>query len=276
MTKNIISVLLFASISGTAGASDHVGKGFSWYDDPVVDTPQQTAPSSPKVTVNHEMKPTTSQAPSSPATPTKMSPSQELDAFHKEYNDALADFYLHPSLESSYKFQKMNKEALALDSKAADFFKQNLLLHPELNYQATHPIQQTQIHEYDLRLEKQREASAHKLASMGYGLFFAFKKTDIAQAQYSKQLNAISKEYGFPLLGVSMDGSPNPAIDEVVMNNHHLDVKVTPALILVNLHDQTDLKAVYYGVASDAQIVKNLDFILNNYQSSDLNLGRSE
>lgn len=272
MNKRCYLYLLTALVSQSSFSADYVGKGFSWYDDPQPEYRQNNSSGKePMVKKEKELRPIETENKSQPK-PKKKTALDELNDFKKKYQNAIAKMYLHPSREAVYEVQKLNKKSLELSGRAADFFRQNLLHHPDINYQATHPIQQEQIHEYDLRLEQQRQQTARNAAKNGYALFYAFKKTDLARDTYSQTVQAFSSEYGFDLLGISMDGSRNKYINEVVNNKNHLNVKITPALILVNPRVKGSLKVIHYGATSAKEIVRSIDFVVNGYRSTDLNI----
>ncbi len=240
-------------------ASDHIGKGFSWYDDPeeTVDHTEQQPPmtvirTTPRSTQDSKEK----------------TASEELNDFHTEYNNAVADMYLHPSRDSVEKVMKLNAKSLELSTQATNYFNQVLLENPELNYQASHPVQQDMMHEYDqIKANKEKEA-VQSFQQQGYGLFLVYKKSDIGRDKYTQSIQQFSDEFGFQLLGVSDDGFIDENIRENKVNNGKIDSKITPALILVNPKNKTKLIAVHYGATSTKVIMNDMAFIFNGYKKA--------
>ena len=253
------TLLCLSFISFKALCNDHVGKGFSWYNDPYVDYSAPTQPHRDRLVVTTSSPKPEEKKPETYA--------QKLDAFHLKYKNILARFALDPTLKNVDALMQIENEVTQKADKAADFWQENLLLHENLNYEANHPISQEAIHQYDYVMHKKRREAVMDYSRQGYGLFYVFRRSDIYGKQYSKQIQAFADKYHFKLLGISMDGSKLSTIRDVVPNNGKLNIKITPALILVNPKRPNELKAIAFGVKTTSTIIRNISFIHNGYKT---------
>lgn len=143
----------------------HTGKGWQWYDDP---TPTVTEPDTPKVNTVHTPIPQQSQPPSDEA----LSYSEQLKAWQAEFQEAKAAAVMAPSPEHLYRLQSLIEASWDKTHQLADAWQQTLLLHPELDYNATHPTGERAKRAFFEQKDQQVEATLAKLAREGAGLFW--------------------------------------------------------------------------------------------------------
>ncbi|MBY7933073.1 conjugal transfer protein TraF [Vibrio fluvialis] len=258
--KVFFYVLIFiASINHLSFASDHVGRGFSWYDSPAREyTPKKSQPSETMTVSKSE--------------PTKVlkkekTYGEKLDDFHAKYKNIIAKAMLEPSLDSVYELMKVQDEVSKKGDAVSDYWKQNLLLHEYLNYEASHPIAQQAIHEYDAVMDAKKRLAVVDYQNRGFGLFYVYRESDIYGSKYASQVQSFADEFGFDLLGVSLDGSKLDVIRKSVDNNGKLNINLTPALVLVNPENRNDLQVIAFGVKSTSDLIRNISFIHNGFKT---------
>lgn len=259
ITKLAWLSILFVSLN--AFANDHVGRGFSWYDSPEPDYSQE------KKQPVEVMTATRTEPEKKQQKPKEKSYAEKLDDFRLKYKNILAKAMLEPSLESVHDLMKIQDSVGVKGDEVADYWKQNLLLDETLNYEATHPIAQQAIHEYDAVMETKKKLAVTDFQSRGYGLFYVYKSDDIYGKQYSEQVQSFADEFGFPLLGISLDGSKLDTIKKSVPNDGKLNINLTPALVLVNPHNNNDMQVIAFGVKTTSDIIRNISFIHNGFKT---------
>lgn len=260
---NFSRIYLFAAFSlvVTFGAesNDHVGRGFSWYDSPVKEYKPKIQQPTETMTVSR-------------TEPTKQvqkekTYAEKLDDFQAKYKNIIARAMLEPDLNSVYELMKIQDEVSKKGDAVSDYWKQNLLIHESLNYEASHPIAQQAIHEYDAVMDAKKRLAVVDYQNRGFGLFYVYKESDIYGIKYAAQVQSFADEFGFDLLGVSLDGSRLDVIKKSVDNKGKLNINLTPALVLVNPENKSDLQVIAYGVKSTADIIRNISFIHNGFKT---------
>lgn len=248
--KKIIIFLSLISFH-TYSATDYIGRGFSWYEDEIKAKKKERPKDSVSITVTP--------APKKTAT-------QELEEFHKKYNEVKNAAILYPTDENVKAFLVLKKESLERSRKFGDMTRKVTLQNPSLDYEATHPSEQLANHAYLAQQELKKIDVLNFYQQQGYGFFYLFSKNDIYGEQYSEQLQAFADQYKFDLLGISMDGSRFSGVRDVVDNNDKLQVEITPALLLVNPITK-EIEPISYGTASNSQLIDNLYFISNGFET---------
>lgn len=268
MKKSIIAtIILTLSVNAFSKTSPHVGRGFSWYE-------TKEKPVKKKDVQQEAMNKTISSPLSQPqeamsktAKTESKTPAEELDDYHKKHANLLAEWSLRPTKESAYELMVFQQEAMKLSRKATDAWKQNLMLHPELNHEAKHPTEKMAIHAYDRDTEAKENAVVSEYAKNGYGLFYVYGKDDVYGTKYGEHVQLFADSYEMPLLGISTDGVFNEHIRKNRVNNGKLNVKFTPVVLLVNMKDVNDIKVVSYGVTSGGDLRRQINFIHNGYKT---------
>lgn len=261
-TNHLMAMMIVVTALGmlSPASQAHTGKGWQWYDDP---TPTVTEPGTPKVNTVHTPIPQQSQPPSDKA----LSYSEQLKAWQAEFQEAKAAAVMAPSPEHLYRLQSLIEASWDKTHQLADAWQQTLLLHPELDYNATHPTGERAKRAFFEQKDQQVEATLAKLAREGAGLFLVFQSGDVYLHEFASQIRQFAEGEHLSLLGVSLDGSPLPELGEVKANQGKLHVAVTPAVILVNPHTHTQV-AVSYGINSIDTIKRHIHFIENGYHDS--------
>ena len=241
----------------------HNSTGWSWYSEPEAKvTPKKAKPS---MTVTRTETKPKKEPPPPILTKEQTAAIKELTEWKARYAAIKAQAVLHPSAETVHALMKMNAVSIANASQMELYWRQNLLLHPELNEEATHPTERVAHQQQLKQLDKTRHDSVTAFVEEGYALFYAFKKGDIYGIEFAKQIQQFADDEGFPLLGVSMDNSTLPTIRKVRNNEGKLALSVTPQLLLFNPQTKA-MTTIAAGVTTLDTLINNIHLVRTNFQ----------
>lgn len=254
MKIQIVCLIITLTLSFPTFAQD-TGRGWQWYEEEkegAVEEPERRVK-----TVTSQPKPATK-----PTTAT-----EQLADWQAAFLEAKAAAVMNPSVENVYRLQRLIDESWERSEKLEAAWKQVQLKYPELDYNAQHPTGERAKRQFFERKDAALDATLVQLASEGAGLFFVFNQNDVYLKEYAKQVKTFAAEYGLSLLGISMDGSALPELERVRKNNGKLDVTVTPALILVNPTQKSQV-AVSYGIKSMDDVKRQIHFVESGYKEA--------
>lgn len=213
-----------------ASASPH---GFHWYS--FEDTPKK------KLTP----KPT-----SSPQTPY-----QELMTIRAATQNKLAKAILHPSIESTVDYMRAQQFYAKKNQAFVRFWKQALLLHPELDYTLNFPTDNSAIAvRNDMTSSLTQEVI--KKGALNYGLVLFYEGKSPVSRKFANHFMSFVDETHFQTISVATDdnliqGLPNQRKIPLKIVQQRIDLvpHYMPALFLVNLKTQK-MTPLSYGFVS--------------------------
>ena len=267
LTTLIATLFTLMFMPAIALASTHSATGWAWYSTP------ETRPvpvKKPAVMTMTRTEPNPVKKPPQPQilTPTQAAAMKELADWKAQYAAIKAQATLHPNTETVYSLMKMNNVSIQHASQMELYWRENLLLHPELNDEAVRPSQGIAHQQYLVKQNKKIHDSVVAFVREGYVLFYAFKEDDIYGGEFAKQIQQFADDEGFPLLGVSMDNSDIAGIRKVRNNEGKLDISVTPQLLLFNPQSKT-LTTVVAGVTTLDSITRNMHLIATHFKDDE-------
>jgi conjugal transfer pilus assembly protein TraF len=142
-----------------------------------------------------------------------------------------------------------------------------LIAYPEYDYSVTHPTSNIGIKIQD-SLEYEKKNKALEKIAKKQGFIFYYRGNSALDTRQIPILQAFCKEYGFQMIGVSVDGVvadslPESRIDQgeaEAMNVHYF-----PAILLVNPKTKY-VTPVAYGLTTQDVLVEHLWVIQKNFQ----------
>lgn len=142
-----------------------------------------------------------------------------------------------------------------------------LLAYPEYDYSVTHPTSNIGIKIQD-SLDEEQKTKALKMMAKHQGFIFYYRGNSALDVRQIPILQAFCKEYGFQMIGVSVDGVladtlPDSRIDAGeadAMNVHYF-----PAILLVNPQNK-HVTPVAFGLTTQDVLLEHLWAIFQNFQ----------
>lgn len=142
-----------------------------------------------------------------------------------------------------------------------------LLAYPEYDYSVTHPTSNIGIKIQDSLDEEQKRKALKKIAK-DQGFIFYYRGNSALDVRQIPILQAFCKEYGFQMIGVSVDGvladtlidSRIDAGEADAMNVHYF-----PAILLVNPQNK-HVTPVAFGLTTQDVLLEHLWAIFQNFQ----------
>lgn len=247
----LVGVLLSTLSSTYAGGSP---PGWKWYNEPK-QRPVAASAKRPPLPPN--------------TTTTVMSAREQMQWFHRVYEEINAEATLNPRNEHTYlRLMQLNHFISEKSSQAGMTFKKLLLAYPEYSYVKDHPVEQAARARYYQLKREQKVAMVGKMKDEGWGFFFIYNGADPLSQALAPSLQNFADTYGLELLGVSQDGQFIEDIRQNRVNDNTLLVPFVPALILVNPRT-AELTPLAYGFISQEALLDRFYHVATRYQSPD-------
>jgi len=187
------------------------------------------------------------------------SASVRLLQFKQELKRRLDQALMSPTVAHLKSYMSLQKVMMDRAQKFGTTWMEVVYRHPELDYTATHPVNQAGIFAASAQKTKTIAAKIRAL-SRTHGLFFYFKgDCDYCHA-FAPIVKSFSQKYGWHVLAISMDGSTLKEFPEAIQDNgsaHTLNVTVFPTLLAVNPKDQSVIP-ISYGLTSHDQMEERI------------------
>ena len=238
----IITSLLIASVvkADLASSSPH---GFHWYS--FEDASKKKSVPKP--------------------TPNLQTPYQELMAMRTETQNKLARAILHPSIETTVDYMRAQQFYAKKNQAFVRFWKQALLLHPELDYRLNFPTDNSAIAvRNDMTSNLTQEVI--KKGVLNYGLILFYEGKSPVSKKFANHFMSFVDETHFQTISVATDseliqGLPNQRKIPLKVVQQRIDLvpKYMPALFLVNLKTQKMTPLSYGFVSIEALKERFLD-----------------
>lgn len=187
------------------------------------------------------------------------SASIRLLQFKQELKRRLDQALMSPTVAHLKSYMSLQKAMMDRAQKFGTTWMEVVYRHPELDYTATHPVNQAGIFTAAASKKKTIERKIQAL-SHTHGLFFFFKgDCDYCHA-FAPIVKSFSQKYGWHVLAISMDGSTLKDFPDALRDNgaaERLHVTHFPTLLAVHPKDQTVIP-ISYGLTSHDQMEERI------------------
>ncbi|MEZ8822458.1 MULTISPECIES: type-F conjugative transfer system pilin assembly protein TraF [Vibrio] len=249
-----LSVVLLSLFTFHSLASE-TPKGWRWYNEakPQKVKPKEEEPALPPNSVS-----------------TVMSATEQMQWFHREFDEALNDATINPTdEEKNLKVMRLKKFIDEKTTQTGMTFKKLITENPELSYTKDRPTEQAARDTYYQTIKVKNEASVRQLVQEGWGIYFVYEGNDALSQTLAPSVQDFANRYHIDLVGISKDGH----VFDVIKENHidntgRVQVRYTPALMLANIHTK-ELKPLAYGFISQNDLLSRFHNVATNYQVPD-------
>jgi len=207
-----------------------------------------------------------------PSTLTPAAASQRLKEIGQRLDDLRALAILQPTTDNVTAYIRYQREQLDRSSTFADVWGRATWQHPDLDYTLQRPVNTLgkRLWSDQRRMER---ASTMASLSQRYGVFYFYSSSCGACEVFSPILRSLSDQYGMTVLPVSMDGGPNAAFPNYVVNtNQYQQMGLTdgtvPALVLFDTQTKQPIP-IGYGVMSADEVMQRIYYLTNIKPGSD-------
>ena len=197
---------------------------------------------------------------------------ERMAAITRQLDELKALAVLEPTEENIVNYIRFQREQLDRASTFADVWGRAIWQTPELDYTLERPVgtlaKQTWLEER----KSQREGSMAALSER-YGLFYFYSSTCGACRIFSPVIRALSDNYGLEVLAVSMDGGPNEAFPNHVIDSGQyqrmgLQGGTVPALVLFDTVTKQPIP-IGYGVMAADEVMQRIFYLTQVEPGSD-------
>lgn len=209
-----------------------------------------------------------SQQPSSPAAPA----TERMAAITKQLDELKAIAILEPTSENITNYIRFQREQLDRASTFADVWGRAIWQNPDLDYTLERPVSTLAKQTWLEDRKAQREGSMAALTER-YGVFYFYSSTCSACRTFSPVMRALSDNYGLEVLAVSMDGGPNEAFPNFVVDSGQyqrmgLKGRTVPALVLFDTETKQPIP-IGYGVMAADEVMQRIFYLTQIEPGSD-------
>jgi conjugal transfer pilus assembly protein TraF len=192
---------------------------------------------------------------------------QQLDLVQKELEYRKAQLVLYPTVENARHYISFQKSVFDNASKVSEVWQTALIQYPELDSRILHPVSEQAARIKHLEDNKKIEGQITEFAR-NFELILFYKSSCGYCHAFAPVLQALTKQYGFTLSAISLDGGE---IEGIATINHHplllklskQSIETTPTLIAYNQANQIYLP-VTRGFAPEEELRNNIIIIYRN------------
>ena len=193
---------------------------------------------------------------------------QELAAFKKSIEKALATAILHPTDENVANYIALQNRLGNQASLFSDVWQRVLLNNPDLDYSLIHPTNSLG-KQVDLDLKRAKEDAAIAKLAKESGLFFFYSSSCAYCRKFAPILKEFAEIHKITIIPISTDGIflpefPNSKIDKG--HSTKFNVTVFPSLFAVNPYTKK-VYPISYGLSSHSELRKRILDISQNFMS---------
>lgn len=197
---------------------------------------------------------------------------QRIAAIQAQLEELKAKAVLDPSTENITAYIHYQREQLDRASTFADVWSRAVWQNPELDYSLQRPISTLGKRAWMDQRKNDRAATLSAL-SKRYGVFYFYSSSCGACEIFSPILKSVSDQYGMSVLPVSMDGGPNTAFPNYVVNTGQyqrlgLEGGQVPAVVLFDTVTKKPIP-IGYGILSADDIMSRIFTLTNVEPGSD-------
>ena len=233
----VVLAALLSPLSVLANLDSPAPHGFHWYS------------------VNDAKKPSKPAKPQAPI----QSPYEKLMALRLQTKNKLARALLEPSVETTYDYMKAQQFYAKKNQAFIRFWKQALLLHPELDYRLNFPTDNSAIAIRNDMNSKTTEGVI-KAGAKVYGFILFYEGNNPISQKFANHFMAFVDASHFETISVATDGVLIQGLAhqrkiplKVIQQKLNLVPHYMPALFLVNLKTQK-MTPLSYGFVSTAEL----------------------
>ena len=233
----VVLAALLSPLSVLASLDSPAPHGFHWYS--VIDAKKPSKPAKPQVPMQ--------------------SPYEKLMALRLQTKNKLARALLEPSVETTYDYMKAQQFYAKKNQAFIRFWKQALLLHPELDYRLNFPTDNSAIAIRNDMNSKTTE-DVIKAGAKVYGLILFYEGSNPISQKFANHFMAFVDASHFETISVATDGVLIQGLAhqrkiplKTIQQKLNLVPHYMPALFLVNLKTQK-MTPLSYGFVSTAEL----------------------
>ena len=233
----VVLAALLSPLSVLASLDSPAPHGFHWYS--VIDAKKPSKPAKPQAPLQ--------------------SPYEKLMALRLQTKNKLARALLEPSVETTYDYMKAQQFYAKKNQAFIRFWKQALLLHPELDYRLNFPTDNSAIAIRNDMTSKTTE-DVIKAGAKIYGLILFYEGTNPISQKFANHFMAFVDASHFETISVATDGVLIQGLAhqrkiplKVIQQKLNLVPHYMPALFLVNLKTQK-MTPLSYGFVSTTEL----------------------
>ena len=233
----VVLAALLSPLSVLANLDSPAPHGFHWYS--VNDAKKPSKPAKPQVPMQ--------------------SPYEKLMALRLQTKNKLARALLEPSVETTYDYMKAQQFYAKKNQAFIRFWKQALLLHPELDYRLNFPTDNSAIAIRNDMNSKTTE-DVIKAGAKVYGLILFYEGRSPISQKFANHFMAFVDASHFETISVATDGVLIQGLAhqrkiplKTIQQKLNLVPHYMPALFLVNLKTQK-MTPLSYGFVSTTEL----------------------
>ena len=233
----VVLAALLSPLSVLASLDSPAPHGFHWYS--VIDAKKPSKPAKPQVPMQ--------------------SPYEKLMALRLQTKNKLARALLEPSVETTYDYMKAQQFYAKKNQAFIRFWKQALLLHPELDYRLNFPTDNSAIAIRNDMNSKTTE-DVIKAGAKVYGLILFYEGSNPISQKFANHFMAFVDASHFETISVATDGVLIQGLAhqrkiplKTIQQKLNLVPHYMPALFLVNLKTQK-MTPLSYGFVSTTEL----------------------
>lgn len=201
-------------------------------------------------------KPRAANTPSAQATAT-----ERLAAITKELDELRAKAILEPTTNNVADYIRYQRVQLDRASTFADVWQRTLWQDPSLDYTLQRPVNTVGKSAWqEVRQDDQKKTM--EMLGQRYGVFFFFSSACGACESFGPILRSLSDHYHMTILPISMDGGPNSAFPNYVVDKGQyqkmgLAGGTVPALVLFDTVTKKPMP-IGYGIMAEDEVVDRI------------------
>jgi len=198
--------------------------------------------------------------------------SARLAAISKQLDELKAKAILEPTEENVTAYIRFQREQLDRASMFSDVWQRAVWQNPEIDYTLQRPVSTLAKAAWIDNRREEQEAALRRL-SRRYGIFYFYAQRCAACEIFGPILKSLADKSGFKVVAVSMDGGPNRAFPNYVVDSGQharmgLTSKATPALVLFDTVTKRPVP-IGTGILSADEITERIFVLTNTKPGSD-------
>lgn len=185
----------------------------------------------------------------------KGDPLEELKQLQENVERAKAKAVLYPTTENVLEWTRVTRELLDRSALFADVAQRTVWQNPELDYSLDRPVNPAGQRVWADDFRETKNNALREIAET-HGLFFFFTEHCPYCHEMAPYIQQFAKTYGFEMIAMSIDGSSMPQFPDAryePLLADKLDVKITPAIFLVNPNENV-IEPIAFGSISLKQL----------------------
>lgn len=197
---------------------------------------------------------------------------EQMEAITRQLDELKALAILEPTSENIVNYIRFQRQQLDRASTFADVWSRAIWQNPELDYTLERPVS-TLAKQTWLEDRKYERQGSMEMLTQRYGVFYFYSSTCSACRTFSPVMRALSDNYGLEVLAVSMDGGPNEAFPNYVVDSGQyqrmgLQGGTVPALVLFDTQTKQPIP-IGYGVMAADEVMQRIFYLTQIEPGSD-------